>query len=547
MPVITLYWDELEKLVGVDKKIILDRLPMLGCDIERIENDHIDVEFFPNRPDLYSIEGVARALRGFLGVEMGIKTYSVSKAEWKIIVEEDVIPIRPRIRGCVVKGIEMTDEVIRSLMEVQEDLHWTIGRNRRKMAIGVHDLDKFTFPLKYTAVDGSFSFIPLDGDKVMSVSEILRLHPKGRMYSFILEGYDKFPMIIDANGDAISFPPIINAEKTRVTEDTKNLFIDVTGFDENVDRALNIIVCMLSDRGGKIEEVKIVYPTKLEVSPNLSPKRIEIKKDEIFSLLGMKMSDDEIVNSLLKMRFGCKLIDDRIEVYIPPYRADIMHPWDVIEDIAIGYGYDKIKPEYPKTSTMGSTHRWNDLRELAREIMVGLGFLEVITFSLTNERVMYHYMRRRAKPWEDYVPLMHPLTSEHTIVRTHILPKLLELLSHNKHYEMPQRIFEVGDVVVSKKNRLRLAACVTHAKANFSEIRSYIQAVMREFGLEWRVTESCDEAFIDGRRADVIVNGKRIGTFGEIHPEVLENFDLTMPVAGFEIDLTSIFNCGELL
>lgn len=547
MPVVTLYWDELEKLVGASREQILERLPMLGCDIERVEADHIDVEFFPNRPDLYSVEGVARALRGFLGIEKGLKEYSAAKGDWKIIVEKSVLDVRPRIAGCVVREIKMSDEVIRSLMEVQEDLHWTIGRNRRKMAIGVHDLSKINFPLRYTAVDSSFSFIPLDFDRVMAVEEILSEHPKGREYVYILEGKGMYPMIIDSGNEAISFPPIINAEKTRVTENTKDLFIDVTGFDESVDRAMAILACMLSDRGGRIESVEVVYPDKTEVTPNLDVKLMEIDMTEICDLLGFELTKDEVIEALEKMRFSCECTNSKIKVGVPPYRADIMHKWDIIEDIAIGYGYERIQPEIPKTMTFGETHPWNDVRNKVKEIMLGLGFLEVITFTLTNESVMYSKMRRGAKKWVDFVPLMHPLTTEHTILRTELLPKLLELLSYNKHHEMPQKVFEVGDVVVSCKNRLHLAACVTHSKANFSEIRSYIQAVMREMDMKWDAVASDDEAFIDGRRADIIVEGKEVGVFGELHPEVLEAFDLTMPVVGFEIDLSKLFDTGYLL
>ncbi|MDI9645814.1 MAG: phenylalanine--tRNA ligase subunit beta [Archaeoglobales archaeon] len=546
MPVITLYLNELEKLVGERKEKIIEKLPMLGCDIERIEEDHIDVEFFPNRPDLYSVEGVARALRGFLGIEKGYKNYEVKRSNWKIFVDKSVSYVRPRILGCVAKNVRMSDELIRSLMEVQEDLHWTIGRNRRRMAIGIHDLSKVNFPLTYKAVDESFSFIPLDFDKVMSVAEILKEHPKGKLYSFILEGKDRFPMIIDAKGEAISFPPIINAEKTRVTENSRDLFIDVTGFDSSVDRALNIVACMLKDRGAEIESLEIIYPERVEISPDLSAREMEIDRKEIFELLGFEMSEDEIKDALERMRYGCS-IGEKIKVMIPPYRADIMHPWDIIEDIAIGYGYEKIKPEYPRTLTVGATHPWNDLRDAVKEIMIGLGFIEVITFTLTNEKVMYEMMRRRGNAWIDYVPLMHPLTIDHTIVRTSILPKLLELLSQNKHHEMPQKIFEVGDVVVGCKNKLSLAACITHAKANFSEVRSYVQAVMREMNLKWKAIDSDDETFIAGRRADIVVEDKKVGVFGEVHPEVLEAFELSLPVVAFEITLSEIFDCGELL
>jgi len=547
MPVVTLYWDELERLVGKGREEILSKLPMLGCDIERVEDDHIDVEFFPNRPDLYSVEGVARALRGFLDVEHGYKEYEVRKADWKIVVDSSVLEVRPRIVGCVVRKLEITDEVIRSLMEVQEDLHWTIGRNRRKMAIGVHDLSKVYFPLRYTAVDETFSFVPLDFSEEMTVAEILERHPKGKEYRFILEGKNVYPMIVDSKGETISFPPIINAEKTRVKETTTDLFIDVTGFDENVDKALNILATMLADRGGIIESVSIAYPDKVITTPDLSCRRMNVKKKEISALLGFELSNEEIRLALERMRFGVGEIGESIEVLVPPYRADIMHEWDVIEDIAIGYGYDRIEPEYPATNTIGQAHNWNEVREVAREIMIGLGYLEVITFTLTNERTQYEYMRRKGEVWKDYTPLMHPLTEDHTIVRTDILPKLLELLSLNTHHAMPQRIFEVGDVVVGTKNELRLAACSTHSKANFAEIRSVVQAVMRELDVEWKAVESEDEAFIEGRRANIVVDGKKVGVFGEIHPEVLENFKLATPVVGFELYLSELFDVGELL
>jgi phenylalanyl-tRNA synthetase beta chain len=546
MPVITLNWKELEKLVGAPKDAILRRLPMMGCDIERSDDETLAVEFFPNRPDLYSIEGVARALRGFLDIERGLRDYRTRKGEWRIFVDESVLPVRPRIVGCVVRNLRMSDEVIRSLMEVQEDLHWTIGRNRRRMAIGVHDLSRVNFPLRYTAVGRDFSFVPLDFSKEMSISEIFLKHPKGREYAFILEGKNAYPMIIDAKNEAISFPPIINAEKTRVTDRTTDLFIDVTGFDEYVDRALNIVACMLSDRGGEIETVEVVYPDRIEHTPDLSPKRLSVSKSEIFSLLGFELGDEEIVSALERMRFGVSVGNERIEVLVPPYRADIMHSWDIIEDIAIGYGYERIIPEYPATMTIGQEHEWSKVKELAKEIMIGLGFLEVITFTLTSEKA-YVNLRRSAKPWDEYVPLMHPLTVEHTIVRTEILSKLLEVIAVNKHVEMPLKIFEVGDVVFGLRNRLRLCACVVHPRANFSELRSYVQAVMRELGVEWDVREAKDPAFIEGRQGEILVEGKSVGIFGEIHPEVLENFGIPNPVVAFEIELDEIFNCGDLL
>ncbi len=547
MPVVTLYWDELEEMVETDRKKILERLPMLGCDIERVFEDRIDVEFFPNRPDLYSVEGVARALKGFLDIEFGYPHYSVDAGNWKIYVDESVKRVRPRIVGCVVRNINVDEDILRSIIQIQEDLHWTIGRNRRKMAIGIHDLERVHFPLKYTAVKDDFSFVPLDFREEMSVKEILERHPKGVEYRFILEGSDIYPMIIDARDEAISFPPVINAEKTRVKEGTSGLFIDVTGFDENVDRALRILAAMFADRGGVVESIEVAYPEKTEITPDMSPESVIVQKDEIYSLLGFRLSDDEIKLALGRMRYGFEFRKNEIEVLVPPYRADIMHPWDVIEDIAIGFGYDRIQAKYPPTPGTGREHEWNYLRDMIKEIMIGLGFTEVITFTLTNERVMYNYMNREGREWEDFVPLMHPLTEEHTIVRTDILPKLIELLKYNRHEAMPQMIFEVGDVVVSAKNRLRLGACITHARANFAEIRSYVQALMLEFDLEWEARRSDDNLFIRGRGVDIFVDGKKAGVFGEISPEVLERFEITMPVAGFELDISMLFDTGLVI
>lgn len=546
MPVITLKWKELEELTGAGRDVILKRLPMLGCDIERVDTETISVEFFPNRPDLYSIEGVARALRGFLGIETGLKEYVAKEGNWKIVVERSVVEVRPRIVGCVIKNLRMSDEVIRSLMEVQEDLHWTIGRNRRRMAIGVHDLAKVNFPLRYTAVALDFSFVPLDFERPMTVAEILKEHPKGKEFGFILEGKNAYPMIIDAKDEVISFPPIINAEKTRVTEKTRDLFIDVTGFDEYVDKALRIVACLLSDRGGEVEKVEILYPHGVEKTPDLSAKRLIVKKGEISSLLGFEISSGEIVDSLKKMRYGCRVLGNEIEVLVPPYRADIMHEWDVIEDIAIGYGYEKITPEYPRTPGIGEAHQWNEIRETVKEIMLGLGFTEVITFTLTSEK-SFRDLRRSANPWKDFVPLMHPLTMEHTILRTDLLPKILEVLALNKHCELPIMVFEVGDVVVGGRNRLNLCACIMNSKTTFSEIRSVVWAVMRELGSDWKAAEAEDGAFIYGRQARIVVNGENVGIFGEVHPEVLEKFGILNPVVAFELELTKLFDTGELL
>jgi phenylalanyl-tRNA synthetase beta chain len=554
MPVITLYYDDLEELSGINKDTVIQRIPMMGCDIERIEKDHVDIEFFPNRPDLYSTEGVARALRGFLGIETGIREFKVSPSGIKITKDKGIEKIRPYLACAVIRGMRFNSRSIESLMALQESLHWALGRNRKKVSIGVHDLARIKPPFRYIAQEPGFKFIPLDSTEPMreilekhperifkdtdllgfhmSMREILEKHPKGVKFAYILEGFDKYPLIIDSDNNVLSFPPIINAELTRVTEYTEDLFIEVTGLDPAVNTALNIVVASLAERGGRIESVTI--DAKIQ-TPQLDPGIMKLRRNEVEELLGIKLTDDELIHCLEKMRYGARILKNAIEVSVPAYRADILHSWDLIEDIAIGYGFDKIKLELPPTSTIGKAHQISKLRDSIREIMVGLGYFEVMPFTLTSERVQFEMMRREKASGITHI--LYPISEDHTIVRPTLLPNLLEILSINKHRELPQRIFEVGEVVVSCKTEQRLGAVAIHPQANFTEIQAVVDAVLRERRIAYEVTDSDDPAFIEGRRADIIIKGERRGVFGEIHPEVISNFGLEHPIIGFELKL----------
>jgi len=534
MPVITLYYTDLENLIGTDRDTILDRIPMIGADIERVYDDYVDIEFFPDRPDLYSVEGVARAMRGFLDIETGIPVYEVGQSGITIASDNEIGKIRPHLACAVVKGVKFTPYSIESLMSLQEDLHWGIGRNRSKVSIGVHDLDYVTPPFEYIAADPTFEFVPLDFDVPMSMGEVLTEHPKGVKFATLVEKFDKYPLIIDSLGNVLSFPPIINGTLTRVRDETEDIFIEVTGTDKSVSVALNIVTTALAERGGKIESVKIEAPDTGCTTPNLNPVTRRIAVGDAHALLGLTISRDQIMQCLRRMRFGAvPLRDDAIEVSVPAYRADIMHDYDLFEDVAIGYGYERIAPSLPETMTIGEEHPMSLAKAGLRDIMVGLGFYEVMPFTLTSETVHFEKMQRQHT---SATQVMHPITIEQTMLRTTILPNLLEILSFNQHRELPQRIFEVGDVVASGRNAVHLAAVSIDPRANFSEIRSMVDAVMHERVVAYEITESDDPAFIEGRRADIIVDGgRRAGVFGEVHPGVILNFGLDQPVIGFEM------------
>lgn len=536
MPVIRLFYDDLEALTGVSIERIKARLPLMCADVERTDAEYMDVEFFPNRPDLFSVEGVSRALKQFLELEPGLNTYTVEKSGIEMVVDPSVLEVRPYIVCGVVRHLQFDSMVIESLMLLQEHLHRGMGRNREKVSVGVHDLARVKPPFKYLAVDPSFSFVPLDYAEEMSMTEILERHPKGIGYRYILEGRAKYPVIIDSEGKTVSFPPIINAERTKVTESTTDIFIEVTGLNENVSLALNIIACALAERGGRIQSVMVRLPGALNETPCLEPRAVEIAHKDVNSLIGIDLSVEECKKCCAQMGLGAEAKPEgMLEVRIPAYRYDILHTWDIIEDIAIGYGYDRLKPEIPGTMLIGKAHPIEEKNSTLREIMMGLGYFEVLTFTLTSERRQFEWMQREKRA---VVEVASPISSEHTMLRCCILPNLLELLSLNKHRDLPQRIFEVGPVVLELKENYRLAGVSTHATANFAEVKSVVDAVLNEQGLEdAEVVESKDEAFLIGRRADILMDGTPIGVFGEVHPGVITKFGLRYPVVGFEMNV----------
>ena len=545
MPVIRLHYEDLENLTGVSIERIKERLPLLCADVERMELDYMDVEFFPNRPDLFSVEGVARTLKQFLEIAPGLASYSVEKSGIEMVVDASVLNVRPYIVGGVVRNLQFDSMGIESLMLLQEQLHRGLGRNRKNVSVGVHDLAKVKPPFKYLAVDPSFSFVPLDYEEEMTMAEILERHPKGIGYRYILEGKDKYPLILDSEGNVLSFPPIINGELTRVTESTEEIFLDVTGLNEHVSIALNIIATALAERGGEIQSVVLRSPgnrvMEVKETPCLEPTTMEISLREANSLIGIELNAEECKKCCERMGLGATVKNaGTIEVKIPAYRYDILHPWDIIEDIAIGYGYDRLKPELPETVVIGEVHPIEEKKTAVRKIMTGLGYFEVFTFSLTSERKQFELMRRKEREAEK-VTVASPISTEHTMLRCSILPNLLEILAINKHRDLPQRIFEVGPVVMNLKESYMLAAVSTHANANFAEVKSVVDAVLKEMGVDdAEVVDSDDGAFFEyGRRADIIKDGKYMGVFGELHPEVITNFGLDHPVVGFEVDISS--------
>lgn len=543
MPVVKIKKDRLEELVGKETKEVLEKIPMLGADIEREQKNEVDIEFFPNRPDLFSAEGVARAMRGYLGIEKGLPSYEQKKSNIDLNVDGSVKNVRPKISAAVVKNLDLKENDVTSLVNLQEHLHWGLGRNRKKVSIGIHDLEKIEPPLTYKAVKPKeIEFVPLGYKEKMNLEQILEQHKKGQKFGHIIRGKEKYPIIQDKNEQILSFPPIINGVLTEVNESTKNIFIDVTGTEQkSVEKALNIIATSLAEIDGKIFSVTKKGLEK-EKTPRLDPSTKKITKKEIKELIGSSISKKETIDSLEKMRYGVKDKGDKFKVEVPAYRADILHKWDVIEDVAIGYGYDKIDPEIPNIGGIGKTHPVEELGREVREIMTGLGYQEVMTLTLTNKNEEFDKVNRKR---QNTVTIQNPITEEHTIFRTSILPSLLSILEINQHRDLPQRVFEFGEVehLTERfaKDCYHLAGVSLHSKAGFTEAKAIIDSIFREFDADPEFEKSDDDLLLKGRRGDIFIGDEKIGVFGEICPDVIKRYDLGHPCVGFEIEVEKIF------
>jgi len=549
VPVITVNKDYFCKLVGKDLSMsfIEERLPMLGVGWEEKTKSEFSVEVFPNRPDMLSVEGLARAFASFIRIRPGLKEYKALDSEYLVTVDSKVSKVRPYFVAAVVKNVRFTDELIKSIIQLQEKLHMTHGRKRRKVAIGLHDLDKVFFPVTYTTKPPDFSFIPLEQNREMTLKQILEKLPKGKEYAWILEGKEEYPILIDDKGVVLSMPPIINSEATKVEEGTKNLFIDVTATDlKAANEVLNILVTTFADIGCEIYKVKVKYVDTLITTPNLQPRSVELDPEYVNKLLGLDLSVEKIIELLEIMGYSAVKIDNKIEVKVPCYRCDIMHSIDLVEDIAIAYGYENFEPTIPNIATLGKENEFEEFSNKFRNFLVGFGLQEVTTFMLTNREKLFKKMNM---PHVEVAETLNPKTEEYCVVRNWLLPSLMEILAKNKRYEYPQNLFEVGDVVhldekgeTGVKMERRLAIVLCHAKASFSEIKSVAESILLNLGIkDYKIEEGKCPCFIEGRDALIKVKGEIIGRFGEIHPLVLENWSLEMPVAALEMNVSFLF------
>jgi len=544
MPTININRKVFDSYVGKKLPIekLKERISYLGTDLEEVNNKEIIVEIFPNRPDMLSEQGFGRAFSSFIGEKTGLKEYKVKKSGFKVIVDKSV-SMRQYTACAIVKDIHFNDELIREVMQIQEKLATTHGRNRKKSAYGLYPLGSINFPIEYTAKDPKeVMFRPLGFAKEISASKIEELHPKGKEYKDVAKDWKKYPFFIDNKDNVMCMLPYTNSHDTgKIDETTTEVFIECTGTDfQNVNVALNILVTMLADMGGEIYSMEIVYPDKQVITPDLNPQEMELDLAYINKLLGLDLKENEAKKLLERMGYGYK----GKKALIPSYRADILHQVDLAEDIAIAYGYENFEAQIPKVATIAEENKFEVFKSKIANLLVGLGFLEANTYHLTNKDSQSKKMNVEV----ELISLANSISLGYDMLKAWMVPSLMEILSNNKHHECPQKIFGIGTVF--KKNvkfdtnieeNERIAAVICSEKTDYTEIKQIIDYLFRSIDVKYEIEETEHSSFIEGRAARISVKGKKIAYIGEINPIVLENWELENPVTAFELNLTELF------
>jgi phenylalanyl-tRNA synthetase beta chain len=544
MPTIEISRKDLCSLIGknLNVKEIEELLHFAKATLESSEGDVLRVEAGDvNRPDLWSSEGIARAIKGQLGRETGVPKFRVEHSDF--VVRNKGVAARPLIGCTVVKNLKLNDEAIKQLVQLQEKLCESFGLRRKEAALGIYDFDRIKWPVSYVAVKPEgVKFVPLDMNEALTPKQILQRHEKGRQYAHLLADAREYPLIIDSANEVLSMPPVINSNFTgKVTEKTKNVFVEVTGFSYRfILPVLNIMTAALAERGGRIFSVRIEGREKI-ATPNLEAKIARLDADYCNRIIGTDLSIKEICRLLEKARFNTKILQNSVEVAYMPYRQDIMDVRDIVEDVAVAYGYNNLKPQETKIPTTGKAADFVSLREKITELLVGLNMQETATFTLTNKDALFKRMNIKEEQ-NAVIEVSNPVSANYSCIRNSLLPSALEFLSQNTKKEFPQRIFEIGECysIQEQKTKNNMLAALTHKNANFTEIKQVLDYLAGNLGVQHKILAISHESFIEGRTGRIIIDGKNAGIIGEINPKVLSAWNIEMPVAVLELQLDII-------
>lgn len=549
MPTVTVNLDDLSSLIGLklSEEELGSSLSSLKCETEAVSGRELTYEVTSDRPDLFSAEGLSRAVRSLLGKPK--PEAATARPVIALNVGKSVNGVRPFIVAAVVYGLRLEENALKQTMQLQERLHGTYAAGRRKASIGIYDLDTVKPPFSYEALSPEkISFVPLEEERVMNGRQILEETPKGREYASIIESLPRYPLLTDSTRRVLSMPPIINSDETRLSDGSNNLFIDVTGTSEPaINLCLNVIVTSLLERGGKLGQVRVAYPGRQLTTPSTGWAPFTLRMETVRRVSGLELDARSVVALLGRM--GLKTSVERggtFRVLVPPYRFDIMHEVDLVEDAIMAYGLNEIAPEYPPSSAIGKRLDGSRLRGAARSLMVGMGFQEISTYMLTSTEAS---AKSRADPGP-HAEIEKPVSLEYSMVRGSLVPKLLSFLGSNAHQPCPQRIFECGDVVNIRNGKpvtsSVLSAAISDHSVSFEDIQAVSSSLLRNLSAEARYEATEGGPFIPGRCARLLVDGKPIGTIGETKPEVLLEFGICNPTGMMELEMSRLSTLESL-
>jgi len=573
MPVVDVHPDDLRQLTGHTEKSddeFREDLFALGLEYEGETADGaFELELESDRLDRLSPTGVARSLRYQYGDDRGVYRPSTTTGDWTIEVADSVPEQRPYVTGAVVRGLDLDDDALDAIIQLQEKLHATMGRDRAKGAIGIHDLtmlkgeplqgqdpddpvgDGKSITYRGIAPDGD-RFVPLDSDAELTPAEVLTDHHIGAEYADLVAAYDTYPAIYDDVG-LFSFPPVINGRRTEVTTDSRDLFVELTGTDQwTIDRMATIICYALDARGGQIETVEVSYPNRTLDRPDLETRVKHVGHDRIESTLGTGVDTDTVIDLFERSGHDADPVDaDTYAVTVPPYRVDVLHPVDLVDDLGRAYGFNNLVPRYPDVGTVGGRHADSRHENAVRDRLTGLGFEDLLNFVLTGRDTNFDAMNLTpetdAYGGGDPATITEPYSRAYEIVRTWVLPSVMTVLGNNTHRAYPQDLAEIGvaahvdtEEPTNVAEHRTVAAALARHDASYEDARSRLQALARSFDVDLATPPTTHPSFIDGRVAAVELDGDRVGVIGEVHPSVLVGFDLELPVAAFEFDIAAL-------
>ncbi|MDH4163098.1 MAG: phenylalanine--tRNA ligase subunit beta [Nitrospirota bacterium] len=558
MPTIDIKKKDLDGLIG--KKLSLEtlenHLKLAKAELKEYnaESDDMKVELSDsNRPDLWCAEGVARQIRMHLtGKPEEYPFFKPGRKATRIIrVAKDMKAVRPYLAACTAQGIRMNDAVLTQMIQSQDKLAEIFGRKRSTVSIGIYELDKIAFPVDYRlAAPDEISFTPLGMTEKMTLGRILDQHPKGIQYGGIVRPFKKYPVLIDGMNQVLSFPPIINStEIGEVKTTTRNVLVEVTGTDQRmVALTLNIIAVSLYDRGAEIDPVQVVCPYATDLGKNITFPRdtsitVSLSPERFSQALGEDVSAVDLKRRLTAYGHRVRSMGKALKITCPPYRDDMMHPMDMVEDYAISRGYESFEAVMPRESTVGGLSSLEVFSDTVRGHMVGTGFQEFVSNILCSREELADALSADDR----LIEVDNVMSLAYSVVRHSVLPSLLNVESASSKAFYPHRTFEVGEValpdsgsIMGTRTDLNLGAIISHPTANFSEMHSTLDVLLYYLGIEYKLVPSEHPLFLSGRCGKVQAGDNVLGYIGELRPEVLERRQIAMPTAAFEINLNRI-------